>query len=69
MFGSVNFSDAFVDSLFIVDVAFADRYTVVGVPGLAPPSIPEPDSALLCLLGLVAFGGVQRRGQSGQIPT
>ncbi len=63
---NLNFSEAFVDPLFIVDAAFASRYTVVGVPGQAPPSVPEPNSALLCMLGLVAFAGVTGRGRSGR---
>ena len=67
--GNLNFSEAFVDPQFIVDPAFASMYTVVGVPDLAPASIPEPSSALLCMLGLMVSAGVKGRRHPGPAAT
>lgn len=52
-----DFAEAFVDPQFIVDAAFASRYTMTGVPSV----VPEPGSALLFLLGLAVLGAAWRR--------
>ncbi|WP_200227244.1 PEPxxWA-CTERM sorting domain-containing protein [Rubrivivax gelatinosus] len=48
---------AFVDPVFTIDPAYADRFSIVGVPS----AVPEPSSWALMLGGMAIVGGAMRR--------
>jgi hypothetical protein len=59
---------AFVDPVFTVDAAYADRFSIAGVPGQAS-AVPEPGVWALMVVGFGMVGAALRRRSGVMAPT